>query len=308
MKRHAWIFALSMLLAFPAAAQVMRGFASTGLSLRAGPDIGYPALDFIPAGTRLYVHGCIFDWSWCDVSVYGERGWVAGDFIDYPYDNRWVSVYDYGAVIGFPILRFVIGDYWYDHYRGRPFYGDRDYWYHHRFAYHDVPRYRHDRRRLAYGVRGDDRYDRYDRYDRHARYDRGDDRHDRRHDRGDRHARNDRHGRDMPRERVASPRFGARVDIRHGGDRYDQPRRRLAPSVRQEAMPHGHRNQGLAQHAPQRSFGGSAYARSGGGQHALARSARPSQARGQSRGHGQKQHGGQHRGNRHDRRDRHDGH
>jgi uncharacterized protein YraI len=241
MKRHAWLLLLSLLLAFPAAAQVVRGYASVGLNLRAGPDIGYPVVDLIPGGASLYVHGCTVDWSWCDVSVYDERGWVAGDFIDYPYDNRWVSVYDYGGFIGIPVVTFVIGDYWHAHYRHRHFYRDRDYWYDHRFAYHRVPRYDHDRRRLAYAFRDDDR-DGYRRYrhdeDRRAyhRYDR-DRREYRRHDRDHRVADRRQH---RDRRIVRNPR---------GHDR-DEHRRRLAPTFARTMLPRERHARAQARHRP----------------------------------------------------------
>ena len=283
MKRHAWIFAIALLLAFPAAAQVTRGVASTDLSLRAGPDIGFPEVDLIPAGTRLFVHGCTYGWSWCDVSVFGERGWVAGDFIDYPYDHRWVSAYDYGAVIGIPVVRFVIGDYWFHHYRHRRFYRDRDHWYGHRFAYHAVPRYHHERRRLAYGVRGDDH--RYVDRDRHARY-----RRDRDH---------------AYRDRDHAPRNRARSDRRRDdGYRHDQPRRRLVTGVRQAAVPRTERAR-----APRSAARGHDNHRAWSGNHGLARQvAQADRGRGHAGGQGHQHQGGGHDNHRRKGHDRHERH
>ena len=247
MKRHAWLLSLTLLLALPAAAQVTRGYASINLNLRAGPDIGYPTVDVLPYGAPLYVHGCTVDWSWCDVSVYDERGWVAGDYIDYPYRDRWVSVYNYGGLIGVPVIRFVIGDYWHDHYRHRHFYRDRDYWYHQRFAYHRVPRYHHERRRLADAFRYDQdrRHDRDrvrrswrdgDRRDHDRRYRQDRDRRD--HDRNRRdprmHQSRDNHADRVQRNRMI-------VRDRYRGDRHEGHKRRLAPTVARNAL---HRPQG----------------------------------------------------------------
>lgn len=244
MKRHAWLGSLMLLLALvalPAAAQVTRGYASIDLNLRAGPDIGYPTVDVIRYGTPLYVHGCTVDWSWCDVSVYDERGWVAGDYIDYPYRDRWVSVYNYGGLIGVPVIRFVIGDYWQDHYRHRPFYRDRDYWYHRRFDHDRAPRYHHERRRLADAFRHD--HDRRHDRDRRAWHD-GDrrDRDRRDHDRRDRDRNRGDHrmhpGRDGRADRIQRHRVIARD--RYRDDRHQAHKRRLAPTVARQAM---HRRQ-----------------------------------------------------------------
>ncbi|RAP59135.1 SH3 domain-containing protein [Oleiagrimonas sp. MCCC 1A03011] len=143
MRRHAWLFAFTLLLALPAAAQATRAYADVTINMRAGPDIGYPIVDLVRAGTPLYVQGCTADWAWCDVIAYGHRGWVAGDFIRYPYHRRWVPIYGYGAVIGIPVIRFVIGDYWHRHYRHHRFYHQRNYWYRYRPRHYAPPRRHH---------------------------------------------------------------------------------------------------------------------------------------------------------------------
>ena len=43
-------------------------------SLRSGPDAGYPEVAWVREGESLWIHGCIDDWSWCDVSWYDRRG------------------------------------------------------------------------------------------------------------------------------------------------------------------------------------------------------------------------------------------
>lgn len=116
-------------LAFPALAQAADGYVTGNVNLRAGPDPSYPLIDLIPAGTEVDVLGCTDGWEWCDVIAYGNRGWVAGNYVEYFYQDRPVLLPAYGAQIGIPIITFVIGNYWDSHYRGRPFYRERDRWY-----------------------------------------------------------------------------------------------------------------------------------------------------------------------------------
>lgn len=117
-------------LAFPALAQAADGYVTGNVTMRAGPDAGYPLIDRIPAGTEVNVQGCTEGWEWCDVIVYGNRGWVAGNYIEYEYQDRPVLLPSYGAQIGIPIVTFVIGTYWDNYYRSRPFYRQRTQWYH----------------------------------------------------------------------------------------------------------------------------------------------------------------------------------
>jgi uncharacterized protein YraI len=128
MKRTAWLATLP-LLALPALALAVEGYATANVNLRAGPDAGYPLIDTIPAGAPLDIQGCTSGWEWCDVIFQGERGWVAGNFIQYDYDNQYVLVPRYGMQIGIPIITFVISSYWHSHYRDRPFYRERARWY-----------------------------------------------------------------------------------------------------------------------------------------------------------------------------------
>lgn len=52
--------------------------------------------------------GCVEGWQWCDVTVGPNRG---------------------GPTLGIPLIAFAIGPYWDNYYRGRPWYGNRHYWY-----------------------------------------------------------------------------------------------------------------------------------------------------------------------------------
>ncbi|MGH7224127.1 MAG: SH3 domain-containing protein [Gemmataceae bacterium] len=129
MKRLGWSIVASILLAVPLAASAADGYVTGNVNMRAGPDVQYPVVTVVPAGTPISIQGCTAGWEWCDVVSYGNRGWIAGNFIQYQYDDQPVLLPAYGARIGIPIVTFVIGTYWNNYYRNRPFYRDRARWY-----------------------------------------------------------------------------------------------------------------------------------------------------------------------------------
>lgn len=116
------------------------GYVVETVNLRAGPDIGYPRIMQLHAGTAVSIQGCIDGFAWCDVIAVGERGWVDGYFLQYDYDNRRVFLADYGPSIGIPIVTFVFGNYWDNYYRTRPWYRDRDRWGRYGFGHRPPPR------------------------------------------------------------------------------------------------------------------------------------------------------------------------
>lgn len=140
MKRLAWLVLASLALAVPALVQAADGFVTGNVNLRAGPDAGYPLITTIPTGTPVSIQGCTDGWEWCDVITMGTRGWAAGSFIQYRYQNQPVMVQAYGARIGIPIVSFVIGTYWNNYYRDRPFYRQRNYWYKRPIVHRPPPR------------------------------------------------------------------------------------------------------------------------------------------------------------------------
>jgi len=120
-------------LAMPAAAQAQYAQTAGWVNLRAGPARDYPLVASLPPGVAITVQGCIAGYSWCDViGPAGERGWIYAGKIVYPYQAGYVPVIQYGAVIGIPIVTFVIGSYWGDYYRHRPWYGNMYRWHDHR--------------------------------------------------------------------------------------------------------------------------------------------------------------------------------
>jgi uncharacterized protein YraI len=119
--------------AVPLAAQAQQAHTAKWVNLRAGPARDYPLVASFPPGVPIAVQGCVVGYSWCDViGPSGERGWIYAGNIVYPYQTGDVPVIQYGAVIGFPIVTFVIGSYWGDYYRGRPWYGNMQHWHNHR--------------------------------------------------------------------------------------------------------------------------------------------------------------------------------
>lgn len=104
------------------------GYLTDNVNLRAGPDPGYPSVAMLSIGTPVAIEGCVDGWSWCDVTAGNNRGWVAGNFLQEEYQGRRVLVPTYGVQIGIPIVSFVFGTYWDDHYRNRSWYGNRQHW------------------------------------------------------------------------------------------------------------------------------------------------------------------------------------
>lgn len=119
--------------AFVSTAEAAEGWARSSSRLRAGPGSSYPAITRVVSGEALDVHGCLRDWSWCDVSTDDARGWFPGGRIALAREGRRVALPGVAALFGLGIVGFERDVYWRDHYRDRPFY-DR--------YYRDRPDYR----------------------------------------------------------------------------------------------------------------------------------------------------------------------
>ncbi len=140
MKRLIWLAATAIALTVPPIASASDGYVTGSFDLRSGPDVDYPAVYRIRAGTRINVEGCTNRWEWCDVVSYGNRGWIPGGYIQLDYQNQRVLLPSYGERIGIPIITFSINTYWNSYYRNRPFYRDHDRWYSRRIEYRPAPR------------------------------------------------------------------------------------------------------------------------------------------------------------------------
>lgn len=124
MKRTGILIAAAMLL-LPSAALAAPGLVTTSVSLRAGPGDGFPAVDRIPGGSHVNIHGCLKGDAWCDVSWSDDRGWVSSDELQWLYRNNYVYLSDDYDSIDVPVVPFVIGTYWSTYYSGRSFFHRR---------------------------------------------------------------------------------------------------------------------------------------------------------------------------------------
>jgi uncharacterized protein YraI len=117
--------ATTALLLAPALAQAAEGVVVETTSLFAGPDSQFPPVDQVPAGTSVQVNGCLTGYTWCDVSFQNDRGWISGQALEILYQSRRVRVVEITPDV-VPFVSFEFNSYWDEHYRDRPFYGERD--------------------------------------------------------------------------------------------------------------------------------------------------------------------------------------
>jgi uncharacterized protein YraI len=115
-------------LAPPVVALAQQAYTNRLVNVRAGPDVQYPVVSTLPAGTSVYIEGCLDGWTWCDVQFGPDRGWIYAPYLDYVYGNSYIPFYTYAPTLGIPLITFSVGPYWDRYYYGRPWYGRRDYW------------------------------------------------------------------------------------------------------------------------------------------------------------------------------------
>ena len=128
MRKRLTLGLASLLVAIPLATSAQEAFTTRTVNVRAGPDTTYPAVATLGGGAPVEVMGCLDDWSWCDVVFGYNRGWVYAPYLTYVYQGARVPFYTYAPSFGIPIVAFSLGSYWDRYYRGRPWYGRRDYW------------------------------------------------------------------------------------------------------------------------------------------------------------------------------------
>jgi uncharacterized protein YraI len=159
MKRIPYATGFGLLFLATASAFAAEGYVTRSVSLRAGPDASYPSVARLHAGEVVAVEGCVDGWSWCDVSSREDRGWINGDYLEQEYEGHRVLVPAYGVQIGIPVISFVFGSYWDDHYRHRSWYGNRDHWSHvrpqYRSSYGHTDAHANSYDRTHYGAHGD---------------------------------------------------------------------------------------------------------------------------------------------------------
>jgi len=115
----------------PASAQAAPGVVRATVTLRAGPDVGFPAVNRIPRGAEVVIHGCLGDGRWCDVSFGAERGWITAAVLDYFDGVRYVYLPDSIAAAEVPVVTFAVASYWSSYYFGRPWFYRHAYWNRH---------------------------------------------------------------------------------------------------------------------------------------------------------------------------------
>ena len=93
-------------------------------NMRAGPGQGYPVVARILGGSVVNIIGCLSDFSWCDSTVQGIRGWVSTSRLEFVHGGARVAFPLYRTYFRAPVIRFDLG-YWDRYYRDRPFYRER---------------------------------------------------------------------------------------------------------------------------------------------------------------------------------------
>jgi uncharacterized protein YraI len=123
--------AAGMLILPGVASAQSQAYTNSPVNLYAGPAQDYPVVSQLPGGAPVAVFGCVAGYTWCDVALQDQRGWVYAGYLNYPYQGSNVPLLTYGTAIGLPIVTFSIGAYWGSYYRGRPWYGQQEHWAHH---------------------------------------------------------------------------------------------------------------------------------------------------------------------------------
>jgi uncharacterized protein YraI len=123
---------VTLAVAAPAIASAQqRAFALHSVEIFAGPGNDYPPVARLAPGVRVNVQGCLSDYTWCDVTFSGNRGWVYAGELGYPYRRDRVPIVEYGPRLGLPVITFSLGNYWDRYYRARPWYHERSNWERH---------------------------------------------------------------------------------------------------------------------------------------------------------------------------------
>ncbi len=133
-RRHIVSSLAVLLLAVCGTAGAQNAYTAKQMNLHAGPDRDYPLVAQVDEGAPLEVHGCLDGYSWCDVSVDGNRGWMYGGGIYFDDNGGTAWLYSYGPQVGVPVITFSVDTYWGQYYQGRPWYGQRETWAHRHFA------------------------------------------------------------------------------------------------------------------------------------------------------------------------------
>lgn len=127
------------LFALSAVAAAQNAVTTRAAELYAGPDDSYPIVAQLDVDAPVQVTGCLGDWSWCDVTIADNRGWVYAPDLIYDYEGGYVPLYAYAPSLSIPVVQFTIGEYWDQYYYRRPWYAQRDEWLHREPPHHRRP-------------------------------------------------------------------------------------------------------------------------------------------------------------------------
>ena len=119
--------AATALLGAATAASAQEAFTTNDVAMRAGPGTRYPVVRMLPEDANVYIHGCLSNWDWCDVSWRRTRGWVFSDYLEAYYRNRRIDFDEYRGYVDIPFVTFGFG-YWDRYYRDRPWFDNWDRW------------------------------------------------------------------------------------------------------------------------------------------------------------------------------------
>lgn len=127
--KHLRLMALAAtaLLGAATAASAQQAFTTNDVAMRAGPGTRYPIVRMLPEDANVYIHGCLSNWDWCDVSWRRSRGWVFSDYLEAVYRNRRIDFDEYRGYADIPFVTFGFG-YWDRYYRDRPWFDNWDRW------------------------------------------------------------------------------------------------------------------------------------------------------------------------------------
>jgi uncharacterized protein YraI len=127
-----FLFILCVLLAIAGPGQVVaaqpNGYPISNVNLRAGPGTDFPVIIMVQAQAPISILGCLGDYSWCDVVVGYDRGWMRSIYLSGSYQGYYYPLRDYAPRLGYSVVDFDINQYWDAYYRDRPFYQDRPQW------------------------------------------------------------------------------------------------------------------------------------------------------------------------------------
>jgi uncharacterized protein YraI len=118
------------------------GVTTANVNLRAGPGTAYPVVVTVPKGSPITTYGCQGNYSWCDVSWGGERGWMSASYIYVTYQGRRrVLTPALAPAVGITVVVFN-RNYWNRYYSGRPWYRNWNRYYRQPGIVQPVPRRR----------------------------------------------------------------------------------------------------------------------------------------------------------------------